>query len=193
MSLKELWRFNGQRWVQAVVVIIITLSLISRNAAAVELEDLLWDLQLLSTDNGPAPGFTLANLKRTKVSLSQFQGRPVLLYFWATWWPFCTRELPSTVEQVHKEYGPKGLTILAVNIKESRTTVAKWVKENGVTTTVLLDSDGAVTDAYRVTGTPTVVLICRNGRLVGRGVGTRNWTGEKGKALIKALLSTQPK
>ena len=87
MFFRELRRFDGQRrWVQAVaVVIIITLSLISRDAAAVELEDLLRDLQLLSTDNDSAPGFTLEDLNGTKVSLSQFQGRPVLLYFWATW------------------------------------------------------------------------------------------------------------
>ena len=47
----------------------------------------------------------------------------------------------------------------------------------------------AVTNAYKVTGTPTVVLIGRNSRLVGRAVGSRDWAGEKGRALLKALLS----
>ncbi len=97
------------------------------------------------------------------------------------------------MEQIHKEYGPKGFTILAVNIKENRTTVAQWVKENNVTTAVLLDSDGRVSGAYRVTGTPTVVLIDRSGRMVGRTIGRRNWTGEKGNALIKALLAPPQK
>lgn len=83
--------------------------------------------------------------------------------------------------------------MLAVNIQEGRDHVAKWVKEKEVTSPVLLDSDRAVTTAYRVTGTPTVVLIDRNSRLVGRAVGSRDWTGEKGKALIKALLSTRAK
>ncbi len=85
MFLRELRRFDGRRWVQAVAVIILALSFISGNAAAVDLEDLLWDLQLLRIDGDPAPGFTLKDLKGTKVSLSRFQGRPVLLYFWATW------------------------------------------------------------------------------------------------------------
>jgi len=85
MFFSELRSFDGRRWVQAVAVIILALSFISRNAAAVDLEDLLWDLQLLRVDSDPAPGFTLKDLNGTKVSLSQFRGRPVLLYFWATW------------------------------------------------------------------------------------------------------------
>lgn len=94
------------------------------------------------------------------------------------------------MEQVHKEFGPQGLRILAINLKESRRAVAQWVKEKNVTSPVLLDLDGVAAAAYKVTGTPTVVLIDRNGRWVGRGVGNRNWTGEKGKALIKALLAS---
>ncbi len=54
-------------------------------AAAADFEDLLWDLQIIPLDNQPTPDFTLANLEGKKVSLSQFRGRPVLLYFWATW------------------------------------------------------------------------------------------------------------
>jgi thiol-disulfide isomerase/thioredoxin len=97
--------------------------------------------------------------------------------------------LPSKIDEVHKKFGPKGFTVLAINIKENRSTVATWVKENNVTTTVLLDIDGKVTSAYRVTGTPTVVLIDRNGRMVGRAVGQRDWTGERGTKLIEALLA----
>jgi thiol-disulfide isomerase/thioredoxin len=96
--------------------------------------------------------------------------------------------LPSTIEQVHKEFGPRGLSILLINIQESRDTAARWVKEKGITPRVLLDPDGSATVAYRVTGTPTVVLIGRDGRMVGRAVGTRGWTSPAGRALLNALL-----
>ena len=101
--------------------------------------------------------------------------------------------MPSTIEQVHREYDARGLTVLAVNIQEARGAVANWVKENKVTSLVLLDRDGAVTSAYRVRGTPTVVLIGRDGKLVGRAVGTRGWTTEAGRALLTAILSTPPR
>jgi peroxiredoxin len=99
--------------------------------------------------------------------------------------------LPSTIEQVHKEFNQKGLTVLAVNMRENRHRVAKWVKEKNVTSVVLLDADGAVARLYQVTGTPTVVLIGRQGELIGSAVGSREWTGEKGRGLFEALLSPQ--
>ena len=89
---------------------------------------------------------------------------------------------------MHREFAGRGLVILAVNIRESRSVVARWVADKRLTFRVLLDMDGAVTDAYRVTGTPTVFLIDHDGRLVGQTVGPRPWMGEKGRALINALL-----
>ncbi len=96
--------------------------------------------------------------------------------------------MPSTIEQMHKEFGPRGLAVLAVNIQEGRGVVAPWIKEKKVTSPVLLDRDGSVTAAYRVTGTPTVVLVGRDGKLVGRAIGTRGWTSDAGRALLNALL-----
>jgi peroxiredoxin len=96
--------------------------------------------------------------------------------------------LPSTIEQLHRTYAARGLTVLAVNIGEDAELVRRWVKDRGVTTRVLLDSDRRVTQAYRVTGTPTVVLIGRDGQLLGRAVGTRDWMGDNGRTLFDALL-----
>jgi hypothetical protein len=54
---------------------------------------------------------------------------------------------------------------------------------------VLLDRDGAVATAYRVTATPTVVLIGRNGRMLARATGTRPWDSPPGRALLDASLA----
>lgn len=95
------------------------------------------------------------------------------------------------MEQVHQEFNQQGLTVLAVNIQENRSRVANWVKEKNGTSLVLLDADGAVARLYGVTGTPTVVLIGHQGELIGRAVGSRAWTGEKGRGLFGALLAPQ--
>src|SRR5215510_14568025 len=71
-------------------------------AAGEDLEERLWDLHIVTLDAEPAPAFTLASLAGEMVSLSDWRGRAVLLYFWATWRALCARELPSTMEQVHK-------------------------------------------------------------------------------------------
>ena len=99
--------------------------------------------------------------------------------------------MPSTIEQVYKEFNQQGLTVLAVNVQENRDRVADWVEEKNVTSLILLDTDGAVAQLYGMTGTPTVVLIGRQGELLGRAVGSREWMGEKGRGLFEALLSPQ--
>ena len=76
-------------------------------------------------------------------------------------------------------------------MQENRHGVANWVREKNLTFLVLLDADGAVAQLYGVTGTPTVVLIGRQGELIGRAVGSREWTGEKGRGLFEALLAPQ--
>ncbi len=93
------------------------------------------------------------------------------------------------MEQVKREYGPRGLTILAVNMEETRATVAAWVARHKVTSTVLLDPTGVVNRAYRVTGTPTAFVIGRDGRLVGKAFSAKDWTGPTGRALLQALLA----
>jgi len=97
--------------------------------------------------------------------------------------------LPSTIEKVHRERKDRRLTVLAIDIREDPRKVEAWVKAKGVTAAVLLDRDGAVTSAYRVTATPTAVLIGRDGRMVARAVGTRPWDGAAGRALLDALLA----
>jgi len=97
--------------------------------------------------------------------------------------------LPSRIEQVHREYQAGGLTVLAVNLQEDRDRVAAWSRERGLTLRVVLDADGAVATRYRVTGTPTVVLVGRDGRMVARATGARDWTSGQGRALFRLLLA----
>jgi peroxiredoxin len=97
--------------------------------------------------------------------------------------------LPSTIEQAHREFKDRGVVVLAVNIQESRETVAKWIADKGVTSVVLLDRSGSVTNAYRVTATPTAFLIGRDAKLVAKAIGTKAWTSKNGRALLTALTN----
>jgi len=96
--------------------------------------------------------------------------------------------LPSTIEQVNREYRDRGLVVYAVNIEETRTAVAKWVAQNNSTVPVLLDPSGDASAAYRITATPTVFLIGRDGRFVAKAIGTKEWTSAHGRALLQRLL-----
>jgi cytochrome c biogenesis protein CcmG, thiol:disulfide interchange protein DsbE len=96
--------------------------------------------------------------------------------------------LPSTIEQLHREYRARGLAVLAINIEEPPEAVAAWVRSKGVSMDVLLDPPGIASRAWAITATPAAFLIDRDGRVVARAVGTRRWTDPEGRAVIEALL-----
>jgi peroxiredoxin len=146
-------------------------------------------LDLAPLPRAVAPAFTLADLDGRATSLASLRGQAVLLYFWATWCPYCQKELPASVQDLARRYQDRKLVVLAVNIEEGRDKVRAWVKKHGVTVPVLLDGDGEVSGEYRVTATPTAILVDRDGRTVARAVGTRAWTADRGRALWDALLT----
>jgi AhpC/TSA family len=79
--------------------------------------------------------------------------------------------------------------VLAINMEEPPDAVAAWVRDRRITMEVLLDPPGVATSAWAITATPASFLVGRDGRLVAKGLGTRQWMGPDGRALIEALLS----
>jgi peroxiredoxin len=97
--------------------------------------------------------------------------------------------LPSAIERVHREFGPRGLVVLAVNMEEPRETVRAWVRDRKVTMDVLLDGSGAVNEAWGVAYSPAVFVLGRDGRLIARAIGNRDWTAPEGRAFFEALMA----
>jgi cytochrome c biogenesis protein CcmG/thiol:disulfide interchange protein DsbE len=96
------------------------------------------------------------------------------------------------MEQLHQRFGAQGLAIVAVNYQESLEPVKAFVDQHRLSFTALRDHDGTVFRKYTVMGLPTTYLIGRDGTLLARGVGGRDWTKAGGEELIRALLTTGP-
>ncbi len=184
-------RSRLRRWRAAVTGVLALFAFFISAANAVPPDDLDQLLRALSMRPwwGDPPPLTLLGVDGRRHSLDQLRGQVVLLYFWATWCPICTEELPSAVESLHREFKDQGLVIWAISIREVPDHVTAWLKHHPISPAVLLDPNGTATGAFRVTGTPSFVLVDRAGQLVGRGVGPRNWSDEPGRALLRALLN----
>ena len=90
---------------------------------------------------------------------------------------------------MYGEFKGKGLEILLVSFREKPDLVRQVVRERGYVAPVLLDESGDVTGrGYGVWGPPTAYFIDREGRLIGRVTGSRDWSSPAARTFIQALL-----
>ena len=118
----------------------------------------------------PAPDFTLQNIKGAQVTLSNLQGQPVLINFWATWCGPCRIEMPA-IEAAYQKHKGDGFAVLAVDADETLKEVADFVDALGLTFEVLMDPGLTVTDQYRVRAFPSSFFIGRDGTIVALQIG----------------------
>jgi len=109
-----------------------------------------------------APDFQFQGDDGQPTSLSDLQGSPVLLNFWATTCGYCVYEMPY-LQQIWDEWEEKGLVLLAVNVMESRSKVESFMQSRGLSLPVVLDSNGALAGQYGVTGIPATFFIGKDG------------------------------
>ncbi len=134
-----------------------------------------------------APDFTLKDLKGTQVTLKNFKGRVVFLNFWATWCPPCRREMPS-MERLNKQLKDRDFTMLAVDMQESEKQVRAFISEFSLSFPALLDLNGDISSLYGIVGLPTTYIIDREGKIIGKAVGPRDWSSQESKQLFQSLL-----
>ncbi len=113
----------------------------------------------------PATNFTLLDLENKEFSLSDFKGKPVILFFWTTWCPYCRKELKQ-LNTMHAGLLKDGVELAAINVEEPPDKVQRFIGSYPFSYRVLLDIDAKVAGAYDILGVPTYILINKEGRIV---------------------------
>ncbi|MBI1987011.1 MAG: TlpA family protein disulfide reductase [Nitrospinae bacterium] len=122
-----------------------------------------------------APDFSFPDLEGRKVRLSSLRGRVVLLNIWATWCPTCIEEMPS-LQKLHESFQDRDLAVVSVSIDVlGEQVVAPFMKKYGLSFPALLDPRGQIKKAYTTTGVPESFIIDRQGVVVHKVIGPRNW------------------
>lgn len=117
-----------------------------------------------------APDFTVDMLDGRSVTLSELQGKPVLLIFWATWCPPCREELSHLQEGVIDIFGDQ-ITVLPISRGEKRETVEGFLDKMGYTFPVGLDGDQSIYKKYASNYIPRCFVINAKGVVEYAGVG----------------------
>lgn len=115
-------------------------------------------------DREPAPAFRLASVAGGELGSGDFQGRVVLLDFWATWCGPCHVQA-EILAPLYEEYRDRGFSIFSIDLGEEEDTVRAFVQKNPLPYPVLMDPDGEVSDRFGVLALPTVIVVDRQGKI----------------------------
>jgi thiol-disulfide isomerase/thioredoxin len=136
-----------------------------------------------------APNWTLATQVGKSISLADYQDKPVILHFWATWCPYC-KKLQPTLVALKEKYENTGIEIVAISFNEDEGAKPQdSITQRGYQFITAVEGDN-VAELYNVKGTPTTFFINRSGQIVFKSTSS-NSTDPRLELAIKEIIKTK--
>ena len=136
----------------------------------------------------PAPEFSLQDLSGKPLDLAGYNGKVVLLNFWATWCTPCRGEIPQFVD-FQNTYGPQGLQLLGISMDDDPKPVREFYQQFRMNYPVAI-GNATVAESYGgILGLPVTFLIAPDGRIAAKYVGATDMAALQQK--IQSLLQTK--
>lgn len=117
----------------------------------------------------PAPAVRAETLDGETLDLADLEG-PVLVNFWASWCAPCAQEAPH-LQAVHRAYGPRGLHVVGVNVRDNAANARSFERDFGVGYPSWFDRPGSIAAAFGgigPAGLPSTILLDAEHRVAAR-------------------------
>lgn len=136
----------------------------------------------------PAPELRLPGPDGRLTSLSEFHGKVVLVYFWATWCEPCKRAIP-VLNDIDGQFDDSEVVVLSINVDPDPAKVAAFAKQNGIGQSVLMRG-GSVIRKFGLAEIPSMVVVGRDGTVAKT---LRGMPGDGGREVVTAIQSALKK
>ncbi len=134
----------------------------------------------------PVSSVIFEDFSGNEIELKDYQGKLVLINFWATWCAPCKKEMPS-LDRLHQENSFKNLKIFAVNMENpNQKKTEKFFKNLNIKNLeIYFDKDFDFVKEFKLRGMPTTILINKDGEEFAKIIGEVDFVNKK---FIKWLL-----
>jgi peroxiredoxin len=134
-----------------------------------------------------APKFTIKTENGQQIGRSEFPGKLLMVNFWATWCPPCVEEMPS-LNQFAQTMGPQGVTVLGISVDRNEKAYREFLQRNSLQFLVARDPEENISSSYGTFKWPETYVINREGKVVQKFIGPRDWNDPQVVNSIRALL-----
>lgn len=144
-------------------------------------------------DKKKPPDFCLESLKGGKIQLKNLKGKVIFLNFWATWCGPCKEEMPS-MEALHQQFKDRDFVFLAISVDYGGAkAVKKFMEKHRYSFPVVLAPNSKTLQSFEINRIPATLIIDREGRMIGRVIGPRDWCSPEVLALLNQMLNGDSK
>lgn len=143
-----------------------------------------------TTNTNPAIGnqrveFAAAGLDGKIHNIKDWDGKIVMLNFWATWCPPCVAEMHE-IQSLYERWGEKVAFMLVTNEKPD--VVKPFMEKHNYLMPVFYLTGTAPPEALSFKALPTTFIISKNGKVVCRKTGAANWDSMATDKIFEELL-----
>jgi peroxiredoxin len=138
----------------------------------------------------PAPPLQVVTTAGQKLTMANYKGHVLVLEFFATYCGGCKESIPHLLN-LNKQYGNKGLQILALDIGQGDTPedVKEFIAKRRINYPVAMADEDIIYDGYGIRMIPSIFIINKKGILVEKFDGFTDETRKIMESTVKKLIA----
>lgn len=140
----------------------------------------------------PLPAVGYMDDKDQPVPISNYQGKVVVLHFWASWCPPCVQEMPR-MEKLAKSLEDSNFIVIPLSLDRDKAAIQVFNDEHQMDMPLWLDSGSRAMNTLKLRGLPSTMIIDHKGQVVAIREGAVDWVSGEVRSLLWNMIEQSKK